>query len=142
MNKKKVHRLWREEGLQVRVHSPRKRAGVSSIPPIDADAPNVVWATDFQFDSTVDGKAIKIASMIDEHTRVSLLHVVERSITAERIVTELERYSPPLAARPRCCGWTTGRSWFLKRCNGSAMARSECPTSAWIAVGQRLHRIV
>jgi hypothetical protein len=32
-----------------------------------------VWAIDFQFDSTVDGKAIKIASMIDEHTRVSLL---------------------------------------------------------------------
>jgi putative transposase len=29
VNKKKVHRLWREEGLQVRVHSPRKRAGVS-----------------------------------------------------------------------------------------------------------------
>lgn len=46
MNKKKVHRLWREEGLQVRVHSPRKRAGVSSIPPIEADAPNVLSVTD------------------------------------------------------------------------------------------------
>ena len=86
VNKKKIHRLWREEGLQVRVHSPRKRAGVSSIPPVEADAPNVVWAIDFQFDSTIDGKAIKIASMIDEHTRVSLLHVVERSITGERLV--------------------------------------------------------
>ena len=74
----------------MRVHSPRKRAGVSSIPPIDADAPKVVWAIDFQFDSTVDGKAIKIASMIDEHTRESLLNLVERSITAERLVTELE----------------------------------------------------
>ena len=90
VNKKKVHRLWREEGLQVRVHSPRKRAGVSSIPPVDADAPKVVWAIDFQFDSTIDGKAIKIASMIDEHTRESLLHLVERSITAERLVAELE----------------------------------------------------
>lgn len=88
-NKKKVHRLWREEGLQVKVTSPRKRAGVSSIPPITADAPNVVWAVDFQFDSTVDGKAIKIASMIDEHTRVSLLNIVERSITADRLVAEL-----------------------------------------------------
>ncbi|WP_345317562.1 IS3 family transposase, partial [Mycobacterium paraffinicum] len=87
---KKVHRLWREEGLQVRIRSPRKRAGVSSIPPVEADAPNVVWAIDFQFDSTIDGKAIKIASMIDEHTRYSLLHVVERSITAERLVVELE----------------------------------------------------
>jgi transposase InsO family protein len=63
---------------------------VSSIPPVEADAPNVVWAIDFQFDSTIDGKAIKIASMIDEHTRRSLLHVVERSITAERLVIELE----------------------------------------------------
>ncbi len=87
---KKVHRLWREEGLQVRVHSPRKRAGVSSVPQVPADAPGVVWALDFQFDSTVDGKAVKIASMIDEHTRVSLLHLVERSITAERLVAELE----------------------------------------------------
>jgi len=88
VNKKKVHRLWREEGLQVKVTSPRKRAGVSSIRQVAADAPNVVWAVDF--DSTVDGKAIKIASMIDEHTRCSLLHVVERSITAERLVIELE----------------------------------------------------
>ena len=79
------------EGLQVRVHSPRKRAGVTSIPPIEADAPKVVWAIDFQFDSgTIDGKAIKIASMIDEHTRESLLDLVERSITAERLVDELE----------------------------------------------------
>lgn len=70
--------------------SPRKRAGVSSIPPIESDAPNVVWAIDFQFDSTIDGKAIKIAPMIDEHTRMSLLHLVERSITAERLVAELE----------------------------------------------------
>jgi putative transposase len=90
VNKKKVHRLWREEGLQVRVHSPRKRAGMSSIPPVRADAPKVVWAIDFQFDSTIDGKAIKVASMIDEHTRCSLLHLVERSITAERLVAELE----------------------------------------------------
>ena len=90
VNLKKVHRLWREEGLQVRAHSSRKRAGVSSIPPIEADAPGVVWAIDFQFDSTVDGKAINIASMIDEHTWVSLLHLVERSITAECLVAELE----------------------------------------------------
>ena len=91
INKKKIHRLWREEGLQVRVHSPRKRAGISSVPPVEADAPDVVWAIDFQFDSTIDGKAIKIASMIDEHTRLSLLHVVERSITGERLVFELEK---------------------------------------------------
>ena len=48
------------------------------------------YGRSIQFDSTIDGKAIKIASMIDEHTRVSLLHLVERSITAERLVIEFE----------------------------------------------------
>ncbi len=104
VNKKKIHRLWREEGLQVRAHSPRKRAGCSSVPRIDADAPKVVWALDFQFESTVDGRAVKIASMIDEHTRESLLHLVERSITAEKLVAELEkvftaRGGPPMVLR-------------------------------------------
>ena len=109
MNTKRVHRLWREEGLQVRVASPRKRAGVSSAPQVAADAPKVVWALDFQFDSTVDGKAIKTASMIDEHTRESL-HLVDRSITAERLVAELDRCSPRSAGRRWCCGWTMARS--------------------------------
>lgn len=59
---------------------------------------------EFQFDSTVDGKAVKIASMIDEHTRESLLSIVERSITAERLVDELEKVfaavgGPPIVLR-------------------------------------------
>jgi putative transposase len=91
INVKKVHRLWCEEGLQRRVDSPRKRAGTSTAPEVISDAPKVVWAIDFQFDSTTDGKAIKIASMVDEHTRESLLHLVERSITAERLVAELKK---------------------------------------------------
>ncbi|WP_086009092.1 IS3 family transposase [Nocardia brevicatena] len=91
VNRKRVHRLWREEGLQVRVHHRRKRAGSSSVPMIEADAPKTVWALDFQFDSTVDGRAVKIASMVDEHTRESLLHLVERSTTGEKLVAELAR---------------------------------------------------
>ena len=102
VNKKKVHRLWKEEGLQRRVHSPRKRAGQSSCPPeVAADAPKVVWALDFQFDSTIDGKTIKIASMVDEHTRESLLDLVERSITAERLVAELDRVFAAAGGPPR-----------------------------------------
>ena len=66
--------------------------------------PDLLWASDLQFGSTVDRKAIKIASMIDEHTRVSLLNVVERSSTADRLVTELETVfaaagGPPIVLR-------------------------------------------
>jgi hypothetical protein len=42
VNKTKIHRLWREEGLQVKANSRRKRAGVSSLPPVEADADSAV----------------------------------------------------------------------------------------------------
>lgn len=90
INKKKVHRLWRDEGLQVSQRRRRKRVGSSSGPILDADAPNVVWAIDFQFDSTADGIKFKIASMVDEHTRESLLDVTARSITGHGLVAALE----------------------------------------------------
>ena len=90
INKKRVHRIWREEGLQVAKRRCRKRVGESSGPIIDADAPNVVWAIDFQHDSTADGRGFKIASMVDEHTRESLLDLTARSITGEHLVSALK----------------------------------------------------
>lgn len=57
VNKKEIHRLWREKALQVEVHIPGKPAGVSSMPPIEADAPTVRWGLIFQAESTIDGKA-------------------------------------------------------------------------------------
>jgi putative transposase len=101
VNRKKVHRLWVAEGLRRMVRHPRKRAGASSVPQVEADAPKVVWALDFQFDSTIDGKAVKVASMVDEHTRESLLNIVERSITAERLIVELERVFVERGGPPR-----------------------------------------
>jgi putative transposase len=62
----------------VPVNSPRKRAGMSSLPRVPRMRRGRLWAIDFQFDSTIDGKAVRIASMLDEHARVSLLQVVER----------------------------------------------------------------
>jgi putative transposase len=100
INRKKVHRLWCEEGLQRRIKIRRKRVGMSTHPQVHADAANVVWAMDFQFDSTTDGKAIKIASMVDEHTRESLLNIVDRSITSDRIVDELEKVFAARGAKP------------------------------------------
>lgn len=135
VNKKKIHRLWREEGLQVRIRSPRKRAGISSIPPIVADAPNVVWAIDFQFDSTIDGKAIKIASMVDEHTRESLLNIVERSIAAERLVAELQKVFAAAGGPPRVLRMDNGPEFISSAlqqfCDGKVGLSYIPPGTPW-----------
>lgn len=91
VNVKKIQRLWREEGLRVIVRRRRKRVGASTGEPISAMAPDDVWAIDFQFDATENGRSVKIASIIDEHTRECIGGLVERSITADRLVDELER---------------------------------------------------
>lgn len=91
VNHKKVQRLWREEGLRVPVKRRRKRLGSSTVDAPEASAPNVVWAVDFQFDADEHGRAIKIASIVDEHTRECLGGLVDRSITADKLVDELDR---------------------------------------------------
>jgi hypothetical protein len=58
VNHKKIQRLWREEGLRVPQQRRRKRLGTSTTPnPPKADAPNRVWAVDFQFDAIAGGTA-------------------------------------------------------------------------------------
>ncbi|MET8872164.1 hypothetical protein [Nocardia sp. NPDC004604] len=63
----------------------------------------------FQFDSTTDGRAVKIASMIDEHARESLLHLVESSITADKLVAELEKVFTTNGGLPRALRMDSGR---------------------------------
>jgi transposase InsO family protein len=92
VNHKRLQRLWREEGLRVPQRRRRKRVGASTTTGIAAaDAPNRVWAVDFQFDATTDGRPVKIVSIVDEHTRECLGGLVERSITADDLIDELDR---------------------------------------------------
>ncbi|UOE43169.1 IS3 family transposase [Agromyces larvae] len=90
VNHKKIQRLWRVEGLRVPQRRRRKRVGSSTVEAPAADAPNVVWAVDFQFDADEQGRPIKICSIVDEHTRECIGGLTERSITAERLTAHLE----------------------------------------------------
>jgi putative transposase len=84
--------LWREEGLRVPARRRRKSVGTSTTAGIAvADAPNRVWAVDFQFDATTDGRPVKIVSIVDEHARECLGGLVERSITADDLIDELDQ---------------------------------------------------
>ena len=79
----------------------RKRHGTSTAPPdVVADAPDREWAVDFQFDVTSDGRPVKIASIIDEHTRECFGGMVERSITADHLIDELDRVGGHRGAHP------------------------------------------
>ena len=93
VNDKCVRRLWREEGLRVPRRSRKKRlAGVGTqvggFCPIQ---PDVVWALDFQFDTTACGRTLKLLNVIDEYTRECPAILVDRGIDADQVVAVLDR---------------------------------------------------
>jgi putative transposase len=72
VNRKRTQRLWREEGLRVpRRRRKRQRVAESTVPAerLRAEAPNHVWALDFQFDQTADGRILKLLHVVDGFTR-------------------------------------------------------------------------
>jgi putative transposase len=94
VNRKQVQRLWREEGLRVPSRRrKRQRLGTSTTPAarLRAERPNHVWALDYQFDQTADGRLLKLLNVVDEHTREALATVVARSITADATVDTLDQ---------------------------------------------------
>jgi putative transposase len=94
VNRKRVQRLWREEGLRVpQRRRKRRRLGESTVPAqrLRAARPDQVWAFDFQFDQTADGRALKLLNIVDEFTREALVMLVARSIDADTVVATLER---------------------------------------------------
>ena len=93
VNDKKVRRLWRDEGLRVPQKRRKKRlAGVGvRVGAMSLIAPNALWAMDFQFDTTVDGRTIKLLNVIDEFTREALATETHRGIDADHVVAVLDR---------------------------------------------------
>ncbi|WP_114797477.1 IS3 family transposase [Gaiella occulta] len=94
VNRKKIQRLWREEGLRVPQRKrKRQRVGEATVPGkrLRAERPNHVWALDYQFDTTVDGRTVKLLHVVDEHTREALAIEVARSIDADHTVRVLDR---------------------------------------------------
>ena len=81
-------------GLRVPPYAPkRRRVGESTVPAqrLRAERPNHVWALDFLFDATSDGRPIKVLTMCDEFTRESIGRRLGRSITADDVVASLDQ---------------------------------------------------
>jgi putative transposase len=107
INRKAIQRRWREEGLRVPLRRrKRQRLGTSTCPAdrLAAEHPDHVWALDYQFDQTQDGRILKLLNIVDEHTREALTIEVNRRLDADATVKVLdrlitERGRPPLFIR-------------------------------------------
>jgi len=94
VNIKRVHRLWKQEHLQVpqKQHKRRRIPGSSAggIVRYKAKHPNHVWSYDFLTDRTEDGRQLKLLAVIDEYTRECLAIEVGRTFTSQDVKLTLQ----------------------------------------------------
>ncbi len=91
VNHKRVERLYREEGLAIRVKRRKKRVSAARVVPTPATRPHERWSLDFLTDRLVDGRRFRVLTFVDNVSRVSPAIEVGISLTGERVVAILER---------------------------------------------------
>ena len=91
-NVKRIYRLYREEGLSLRLKRPRRnRAAKLRQPKQLAFAMNEVWSMDFVADALFDGRKLRMLTVVDCYTRECLAIDVGQSLKGEDVVDSLNR---------------------------------------------------
>lgn len=91
VNHKRTERIYRKEGLSLRMRTKKKRVMSvrGTMPP--ASGPRDVWSIDFMSDALADGRRLRILTIIDDYTRESPGILVARSIPSGRVTTFIDR---------------------------------------------------
>lgn len=91
INRKRVYRIWRQEGLQLpRRKVVKRRYGDSTDTLRRASRPNEVWTYDFLEARTERGGKLRMLTLLDEYTRECLTIHVARSISSRQVIAVLE----------------------------------------------------
>ena len=94
MNHKRLYRLYREEGLEVRTKKRRrKRASHVRLLVPPAQRPNERWSMDFVTDRLESGRSFRVLTVVDQFSRECPLLEPGVSMTGKTVARALERLS-------------------------------------------------
>jgi putative transposase len=85
INHKRTERIYRQEGLSLRIRRRKKMASRIRTDIVKPDHPNHIWGMDFVRDSLADGRTLKILSVVDAYTRQCHRTETDTSITGLRV---------------------------------------------------------
>jgi putative transposase len=91
VNHKRVERIYREEGLQVRRRRRKKIAAAIRVPLPAPSRPHERWSMDFLMDVLSGGRRIRVLAIVDDYTRECLGIEVDTSLGGMRITQVLDR---------------------------------------------------
>lgn len=106
VNVKRVERIWRLEGLKVPKKQPKRGRlwlNDGSCVRLRPQHKGHVWSYDFVADRTHDGKAFRMLTVIDEHSRECLAVHVQRQLKSDDVLAILSdlfcKHGPPQHVR-------------------------------------------
>lgn len=91
VNHKRVYRLYREEGLAMRIRQRRRIRWNGTAAKPAAAKPNQRWSIDFVSDCVSSGKVIRMLTMVDDCTRECPAIEVDTSLGGWRVRRVLDR---------------------------------------------------
>lgn len=91
INHKRVYRLYKQEGLSLRLKTKKKRVSESRVPLPAATAPNECWSMDFVADRLSDGRSFRMLALVDNFSRISPAIEIDFSLNGKRVVEVLHR---------------------------------------------------
>jgi len=90
-NHKRVYRLYREEGLAMRIRGRRRIRWRGPVTNPAASRPNERWSMDFVSDCVSTGKVIRMLTVVDDYTRECPAIEVDTSLGGLRVRRVLDR---------------------------------------------------
>jgi putative transposase len=90
-NHKRVYRLYREEGLAMRIRQRRRIRWSGAVVKPAASQPNERWSMDFVSDCVSSGKVIRMLTIVDDCTRECPVIEVDTSLGGLRVRRVLDR---------------------------------------------------
>jgi putative transposase len=114
VNHKRVDRLYREDGLSLRLKKPRRNVSAASRErqPL-ASAANQMWSMDFVSDALFHGRRLRALTVVDAFTREALAIEVDQAIKGEQVVAAMTRITS-IRGAPRTIQVDNGPEFISK----------------------------
>ena len=117
VNAKRAHRLYAEEGLQLRNKTTKRKVSAKLRENrCAASESNEVWAMDFMSDQPFDGRRIRILMNVDAFSCLSPAIDVRQSYRGSDVVETLE-WVAPVHGKPRTIRMDNGPEFICKASN-------------------------
>ncbi len=113
VSRKRVYRLYSQEGLKLRRKRRKRIGGLRCAAPAAPLAPNERWSMDFVSDALSIGRRFRVLNIVDDFTKLSPAIEVDTSLPGLRVIRTLER-AIELRGKPKMIVMDNGPEFTCK----------------------------